>query len=79
MRIRALPCKGEVRDFINRYDSIYLVEQNRDAQMAGILMAEFPDIATKIRSVLHYDGLPIDAVSIVGEIAAHQAERSVKL
>ncbi len=75
LRIRALPCKGEIRDFIDRYDSIYLVEQNRDAQMAGILSAEFPDVAAKIQSILHYDGMPIDAEFIVGEIATRQAER----
>ena len=75
LRIRALPFSGPVQEFISRYDSIYLVEQNRDAQMAGILKAEFPDVAAKIGSILHYDGLPINAESIVRHIAAHQAER----
>lgn len=65
LRIRALPVHKSVRDFIERYDEIYLVEQNRDAQMAGILKAEFPEFAAKIRSIRHYNGLPIDALSIV--------------
>ncbi len=65
LRIRALPLHPGIRDFIERYDEIYLVEQNRDAQMAGILKAEFPEVADKIQSILHYNGLPIDALTIV--------------
>ena len=69
MRIRALPAHPSVREFIARYDKIVLVEQNRDAQMAGILKAEYPELAAKIKSVLHYNGMPIDAQTIVDGIA----------
>ncbi len=69
LRIRALPANPAIRDFIARYDRIYLVEQNRDAQMAGILKVEYPELAAKIKSVLHYNGLPIDAQMIVDGIA----------
>ena len=65
LRIRALPAHRSIADFIKKYDRIYLVEQNRDAQMAGILKVEFPEHAAKIRSVLHYSGLPIDAQTVV--------------
>ncbi len=68
LRIRALPAQAAIGDFLKTYDRIYLVEQNRDAQMAAILKAEFPETAAKIRSVLHYSGLPIDALSIVDGI-----------
>lgn len=76
LRIRALPANGKVREFMDRYDCLYLVEQNRDAQMAGILKSEQPEAAAKIRSVLHYDGMPIDAEMIAGEIAANQSEKT---
>jgi len=69
MRVRALPAHPSIREFIGRYDKIYLVEQNRDAQMAGILKVEFPEFAAKIKSVLHYNGMPIDAQCIVDGIA----------
>jgi len=74
LRIRALPAHPRIRDFIKKYDRIYLVEQNRDAQMAGILKVEFPELAAKIRSLLHYNGLPIDAQSVVDGIVG-DAER----
>lgn len=65
LRLRALPPGEEVREFLRDHDCIYLVEQNRDGQVAAILRDEYPEFATRIRSVLHYDGLPIDARSIV--------------
>jgi 2-oxoglutarate ferredoxin oxidoreductase subunit alpha len=72
MRMRALPANDAVRDFIAKHRAIYLVEQNRDAQMAAILRAEWPELATKLRSVLHYNGLPIDAATIVETILAQE-------
>ena len=60
--------RDEVRDFIAGHRAVYVVEQNRDAQCASILRLECPDLAPMIRSVLHYNGLPIDAMSIVEEI-----------
>ena len=51
--------------FIDRYSRIYLVEQNRDAQMLGLMRLDCtPERVAKIRSVLHYSGLPIDARSV---------------
>ena len=78
LRIRALPASEEVREFMDCCGCLYLVEQNRDAQMAGILKAEYPEAAARIRSILHYDGMPIDAEMIAGEITAHQAEKGPK-
>jgi len=65
MRLRALPVNGEVWDYIASHRVIYLVEQNRDAQMASILRMEHPELAARIRSVLHYNGMPIDARGIM--------------
>jgi 2-oxoglutarate ferredoxin oxidoreductase subunit alpha len=43
---------------------VYVVEQNRDGQMAALLAAEWPELAIKLRSVVHYHGLPIDAATV---------------
>jgi 2-oxoglutarate/2-oxoacid ferredoxin oxidoreductase subunit alpha len=65
LRVRALPVADAVPQFIRDHKVVYLVEQNRDAQMASILKAEFPELATRIKSILHYNGLPLDAQSVV--------------
>lgn len=71
MRLRAYPFSAEVEDFIRRYDRIYVVEQNRDSQMQSLLKIDLPaELASKYRSVLHYNGLPIDARSITDAIVA---------
>ena len=64
MRLRALPLNDEVTQFIERNETVYVVEQNRDGQMAGLLKLHAGDIAHKTRSILHYDGLPIDAKTV---------------
>ena len=66
--LKAVPFTNDVRSFIEACDRVYVVEQNRDAQMASLLTMEYPDLATKLRPVLHYDGLPIDAESVVERI-----------
>ena len=75
--VRALPFHADLARFIARYPRIYVVEQNRDAQMAGLMHHEYPAEAAKIRSVLHYDGMPIDARSISDELLKQEgaAER----
>jgi len=66
--VRALPFNADVAKFLAQYPRIYVVEQNRDAQMAGLMRQEFTKDAAKIRSVLHYDGMPIDARSISDDV-----------
>lgn len=65
MRLRALPTNGEVRDFVERHERNYVVELNRDGQMHRILQLEMPDIATKLISLAHLDGMPLTARWIV--------------
>ncbi len=73
LRLRAYPFNQDVHEFINGHDRVYLVEQNRDAQMLSLLKLEVaPDQVKKLRSVLHYDGLPIDARSVTEEIVAQE-------
>jgi len=75
LRLRALPLSGEVISFIQDHDVIYVVEQNRDAQVAGIIKSELPEFGTRIRSILHYDGMSIDAESIVSQFTAQETTR----
>jgi 2-oxoglutarate ferredoxin oxidoreductase subunit alpha len=75
--LKALPFTAEVRRFLGRHSRIYVVEQNRDGQMAGLLMAEYPEHANRIRSVRSYTGLPITAGFISGEILAQETAAPV--
>ena len=73
LRIRAYPFTPAVDEFIRRHDRIYVVEQNRDAQMLSLLLMDGEaQFAARLRSVLHYNGLPIDARSISDEILAQE-------
>lgn len=75
LRLRAYPFNQDVHDFIKNHDRIYVVEQNRDAQMLQLLKMEVaPEQIGKLRSVLHYNGLPIDARSVTDEIMAQNEE-----
>jgi len=68
--VKAYPFSNEVRRFVEAHERIYVVEQNRDAQMAALLKMEYPDLAPRFRSILHYDGLPIDARSVIEDMRA---------
>ena len=69
LRLRAYPFTPVVDDFIRQHDRIYVVEQNRDHQMLSLLLMDGEAaFAPRLRSVLHYNGLPIDARSITDSI-----------
>src|SRR5688572_8058026 len=69
LRLRAYPFTSELDEFIDRYKRIYVVEQNRDAQMLGLMRLDCtPERVARLRSVLHYSGLPIDARSVTDSI-----------
>jgi 2-oxoglutarate/2-oxoacid ferredoxin oxidoreductase subunit alpha len=73
MRIRAYPFAHEIHDFVASHERVYVVEQNRDAQMASLLKLDLPaEQVVKLRSILHYNGLPIDARSITDEFATKE-------
>jgi 2-oxoglutarate ferredoxin oxidoreductase subunit alpha len=73
LRLRAYPFNTQIAEFIDAHDRVYVVEQNRDAQMFGLLKADLgaPQIA-KLRKVLHYNGLPLDARSVTTDILAQE-------
>ena len=65
LRIRAFPFTREIHDFVASHDRVYIIEQNRDAQMLSLLKLELPAAeTTKLRSIRHFNGLPIDARSV---------------
>ena len=69
LRIRAYPFTREIHEFVAAHDRIYVIEQNRDAQMLSLLKLDLPpEDAVKLRSVRHYNGLPIDARSVTDEL-----------
>ena len=69
LRIRAYPFTREIHDFIEQHERVYIVEQNRDAQMASLLKLDIrPELVTRLRSICHIHGLPIDARSITDEL-----------
>jgi 2-oxoglutarate ferredoxin oxidoreductase subunit alpha len=68
LRIRAYPFHKSIAEFIARHDRVYVVEQNRDAQMLSLLKLDLsPTEVAKLRSIRHYNGLPIDARSVTDE------------
>ncbi len=71
LRLRAFPFNHEVADFVRSHKRVYVVEQNRDAQMFSLLRMDLEaEFILKLRSVARLDGLPIDARSVTDEIAA---------
>jgi 2-oxoglutarate ferredoxin oxidoreductase subunit alpha len=72
MRVRGMPLPASVAEFVKQHDRVYVIEQNRDGQLAERIRLESPDRATRVRSVLHYDGLPLDARSVVRGVLAHE-------
>jgi 2-oxoglutarate/2-oxoacid ferredoxin oxidoreductase subunit alpha len=75
LRIRAYPFAHEIADFIRAHKRVYVVEQNRDAQMFSLLKLDLDtELVPKLRSVARLDGLPLDARSVTDEIAAMEKQ-----
>jgi 2-oxoglutarate ferredoxin oxidoreductase subunit alpha len=72
LRIRAYPFTQEVHDFVASHEIIYVVEQNRDAQLQTLLKIDLDPVQlTKLHSILHFIGLPLDARTVTSAVAAH--------
>jgi 2-oxoglutarate ferredoxin oxidoreductase subunit alpha len=77
LRLRALPFTEHLARFVRSCQRVYVVEQNRDAQMAQLIrieLSEQPDELAKLRSVLYYDGNPIDARTVTNAILAAEKD-----
>jgi 2-oxoglutarate ferredoxin oxidoreductase subunit alpha len=69
LRVRSYPFTREIHEFIERHDRVYVVEQNRDGQMASLLKLDIkPELTPRLRSICHIHGLPIDARSVTDEL-----------
>jgi len=75
LRLRAYPFTQDVLDFIHRHDRVYVIEQNRDAQMLGLMRLEYGagEIA-KLRSMKYYGGLPLDARTVTDDIVRQEGK-----
>jgi 2-oxoglutarate ferredoxin oxidoreductase subunit alpha len=71
LRVRAFPFHQDVSDFVADHDFVFVVEQNRDAQLRLLLVNELSLDPVRLVPVLHYDGTPITARFIVRAIAEH--------
>ena len=69
MRIKSFPFNQTVEDFINAHEHVFVIEQNRDAQMKSLLMIELQANPAKLVSVLNYDGMPITADNILKQVS----------
>jgi 2-oxoglutarate ferredoxin oxidoreductase subunit alpha len=73
LRLRAYPFTADLLEFIDAHERIYVVEQNRDAQMLKLIKLDVPpDRVSKLHSVLHYTGLPIDARSVSDDVLSNE-------
>ena len=81
LRIRAFPFQDEILDFCESHSKVFVVEQNRDAQLKTLLVNDAGIQPHKLISVLHYDGTPITARYItkeIGEVVAALNVRPIK-
>lgn len=77
LRVKAFPFNHAVDEFMARHETVFVVEQNRDAQLRTLLMAENDVPPQKMISVLNYDGMPITAQAIVRKIRGSLAPATV--
>ena len=79
MRLRALPFTEELAQFVAEHERVYVVEQNRDGQMADLIRLELGEEQRKVRKILHYTGLPCDARSVTNAVLQMEADHELKL
>src|SRR5215217_7762969 len=77
LRVRGFPFAEEINDFVANHPWVFVVEQNRDAQLKTMLVNEAKLNPSRLLSILHYDGTPITARYIVEQISQHAAARTV--
>ncbi len=73
-RVKAFPFSDAVRDFIDKHDHVYVVEQNRDAQLRSLLTLDLEIDPAKLIPMLHYNGMPISAGFVMKRILAELAK-----
>ncbi|HTA70058.1 MAG TPA: 2-oxoacid:acceptor oxidoreductase subunit alpha [Bryobacteraceae bacterium] len=80
IRLKAYPFTQELHDFIQRHERVYVVEQNRDAQLLSLMRMEFdPAETAKLKSVRYFGGLPLDARTITDNVLSQEKTRQESL
>jgi len=75
LRLRAYPFTREVHEFIEKHERVYVIEQNRDGQMLSLLKLDVrPELVTRLRSIAHIHGLPLDARSVTDELMSMEGK-----
>jgi 2-oxoglutarate ferredoxin oxidoreductase subunit alpha len=75
LRLKAYPFSREVHEFIEQHERVYVVEQNRDAQMLSMIKLDIkPELVTRLRSIAHIHGLPLDARSVTDELMSMEGK-----
>jgi 2-oxoglutarate/2-oxoacid ferredoxin oxidoreductase subunit alpha len=73
LRLRSYPFSREVHEFVASHDRVYVIEQNRDAQMLSLLKLDLQaEDVVKLRSIRHFNGLPIDARSVTDDLVTQE-------
>jgi 2-oxoglutarate ferredoxin oxidoreductase subunit alpha len=73
LRLKAYPFSRELVDFVERHERVYVIDQNRDAQLLALMRLEFDaGLIARLRSVRYYGGLPLDARTVTGEIVRQE-------
>lgn len=75
LRLKSFPFNKTVEEFINSHDKVFVIEQNRDAQMKSLLMIELQANPEKLISVLNYDGMPITADNILKQVTLNLSNK----
>jgi len=78
MRVRAFPFGAEVEQFLAAHEQLFIVEQNRDAQLRALLTLETAVEKSKMHSLLHYNGLPISSSFIVEGVLAQLSSQPLR-
>ena len=75
IRVKSFPFTKEIEEFVKSHDKVFVIEQNRDAQMRSLMMIEMNASPDKLVSVLNYDGMPITADNILNQIKANLSSK----
>jgi 2-oxoglutarate ferredoxin oxidoreductase subunit alpha len=73
-RVKSFPFNDDVKDFIDKHERVYVVEQNRDAQLRALMILDAEADPKKIVSMLHYDGMPMNADFVVEKVEEEVAK-----
>ncbi len=73
LRVRAFPFSKEVHEFVMAHERVYVIEQNRDGQLLSLLKLDLPvEDVVRLRSVRHFNGLPLDARTVTDELVLQE-------